>query len=276
MKNIIIPVDFSEQSEFALKTGAILAKKYDAILHVLHMLELSDSIFTHSVTDNKNEMQFMLALAKKKFEPFLEKKYLKGIKVIPMIKHHKVYKEVDIIAKEINADLIIMGSNGLTMQDGLFAGSNAEKMVRNSKTPVLIIKSEPKNFGLKNVVMATDLNPENTLVFLQKSTLFSKLGSIIHLVYVNLPYNHFISSREFNEKVKLFVKAGGSDKVEFIAGYSVEDGLTQYAEKINANLIAISTHARKGLNHFMKGSISEDLANHAKLPVMTFKLQAIQ
>ena len=37
MKNIIIPVDFSQQSEFALQTGAILAKKHDATLHVLHM-----------------------------------------------------------------------------------------------------------------------------------------------------------------------------------------------------------------------------------------------
>jgi nucleotide-binding universal stress UspA family protein len=272
MKNIIIPVDFSKQSEFALRAGAILAKKHDAVLHVLHMLELSESIFTHSEPDNKNEMRFMLALAKKKFEPFLEKDYLEGVKVIPMIKHYKVYKEVDIIAKEIEADLIIMGSHGLTTQDGIFAGSNAEKMVRNSKTPVLIIKSEPKNFDLKNVVMATDLNPENSLVFSQKSALFSTLGSTVHLVYVNLPYNHFISSREFNEKVKVFAKADGSDKVEFIAGYTVEDGLTQYAERINADLIAVSTHARKGLNHFMKGSISEDLANHAKLPVMTFKL----
>ncbi|WP_233265940.1 universal stress protein [Formosa sp. L2A11] len=120
--------------------------------------------------------------------------------------------------------------------------------------------------------MATDLNPENNSVFSQKSALFSTLGSTVHLVYVNLPYKHFISSREFNEKVKVFAKSGGSDNIEFIAGYTVEDGLTQYAEKINADLIVVNTNARKGLSHFLGESISEDLANHAKLPVMTFKL----
>ncbi|GGX11079.1 universal stress protein [Aquimarina muelleri] len=272
MKNIIIPVDFSKQSEFALKAGAILAKKHDAVLYILHMLELSDSIISHSETDNKNEMLFMLALAKKKFAPFLGKEYLEGVKVKTMIKHHKVYKEVDLVAKEVDADLIIMGSHGLTAQDGIFAGSNAEKMVRNSKTPVLIIKSEPKEFELKNVVIATDLNPQNTSVFSQKVAIFSALGSTIHPVYVNLPNNNFTSSKEFKEKVRVFAAAGGSNKVKFIAGYTVEDGLIQYAEETNADLIAVSTHARKGLNHFLKGSISEDLANHAKLPVMTFKL----
>ncbi|MEZ4792412.1 MAG: universal stress protein [Gelidibacter sp.] len=65
MKNIIIPVDFSKQSEFALETGAILAKKHNATLHVLHMLELSDAIFTKSDAENTNEMFFMLALAEK-------------------------------------------------------------------------------------------------------------------------------------------------------------------------------------------------------------------
>ena len=60
MKNIIIPVDFSKQSEFALETGAILAKEHDATLHVLHMLELSESIISKSDSQNMNKMMFML------------------------------------------------------------------------------------------------------------------------------------------------------------------------------------------------------------------------
>ena len=38
------------------------------------------------------------------------------------------------------------------------------------------------------------------------------------------------------------------------------------------DLIVIATHGRKGLSHFFEGSISEDIANHANLPVMTFKI----
>ena len=45
-----------------------------------------------------------------------------------------------------------------------------------------------------------------------------------------------------------------------------------YAKNLNADLIAIGTHGRKGLAHFFNGSLSEDLVNHAKRPVLTFKI----
>lgn len=272
MKNIIIPVDFSKHSEYALKVGATLAKKHDATIHVLHMLELSDSLISQSASQNTNEMMFLLALSRKKFEPFLDKDYLEGVKVEALIKHHKVYKEVDELAQKIDANLIIMGSQGLTGEDGIFAGSNAEKMVRNSTTPVLIIKSEPKDFSLDKVVIGTNLSLKSVASYQKASSIFSTLGSKVHPVFINTPTNHFISSQEFKEKIQKFTNAGGTDQVEFISAHSIEDGLFDYADEINADCVAVSTHARKGLSHFFRGSISEDIANHSHLPVMSFKL----
>ncbi|NNE77164.1 MAG: universal stress protein, partial [Pricia sp.] len=57
-----------------------------------------------------------------------------------------------------------------------------------------------------------------------------------------------------------------------ISDYSVEKGIYGYAKETGADLIAIPTHGRSGLAHFFKGSIGEDLANHANLPVMTFRI----
>ena len=53
---------------------------------------------------------------------------------------------------------------------------------------------------------------------------------------------------------------------------SVEKGILNFANEINANLIGMGTHGRKGISHFFNGSISEDLVNHANMPVMTFKI----
>jgi nucleotide-binding universal stress UspA family protein len=183
-----------------------------------------------------------------------------------------VYSEVDAVAKEVNADLIVMGSKGLTPQSGIFAGSNAEKMVRNSSTPVLIVKSDPDNFNLSNVIFATDMSLESVPAYKKASTVLSKLGCKIQPVYVNRPFTDFINSKEFNAKMKKFAAAGGPSQVKFIAGHTIEDGLMQFAEETNADAIAISTNARKGLNRLLRGSISEELANQSELPVMTFKL----
>ena len=53
---------------------------------------------------------------------------------------------------------------------------------------------------------------------------------------------------------------------------SVEKGILNFSQIINADLIGISTHGRQGISHFFNGSISEDLVNHAKRPVITFKI----
>ena len=55
--------------------------------------------------------------------------------------------------------------------------------------------------------------------------------------------------------------------------YSVEDGILQFAKMKGAKLIGTSTHGRRGLSHFFNGSISEDLVNHANMPVITFRIQ---
>ena len=54
--------------------------------------------------------------------------------------------------------------------------------------------------------------------------------------------------------------------------YTIEKGILNFAHHIDAGLIGISTHGRKGIAHFFNGSVSEDLVNHAKRPVLTFKI----
>ncbi|CAI8390173.1 MAG: Uncharacterised protein [Formosa sp. Hel3_A1_48] len=78
MKKIIIPVDFSKHSEFALESAALLAKKFNSELFILHMLELSNMIYSSSVNDQYEEVTFYLKLAEKKFDNFLDQPYLES------------------------------------------------------------------------------------------------------------------------------------------------------------------------------------------------------
>ena len=68
---------------------------------------------------------------------------------------------------------------------------------------------------------------------------------------------------------------GNSEKlkdVHFICDRTVEKGIISFANSVGADLIAVSTHARKGLSHVFMGSLSEDIANHAALPILTVKM----
>lgn len=279
MKTIIVPIDFSEFSEYALNAAAILAKKNNAEILVVHMLELSTvhAYGEETRNDHTEKALFYIKLAEKKFDEFLRKDYLEGISVTPIIRHFKVFSELGEVASENNADLIVMGSKGSSGLSGFFIGSNTEKVVRHSEIPVLVIKNKPVNWEVKKVVFATDFSDEATPSFLRAVTVLDSLNAEIQLLHVNVPGESFRNTDDMERAVEKFLQdAEGNlnrlSDVHYIADKTAEKGILKYAHKINADMIAITTHGRTGLAHFFEGSISEDLANRANFPVMTFKM----
>lgn len=278
MKKIIVPVDFSEQSEYALEAASILAKINNAEILALHMLEISNAVLTKADNMKQMESLFFLRLAEQKFKDFLNKDYLKGVKVTPIIKHFKVFSEVNEVAKEHHADLIVMGSQGASGIKEVLVGSNTEKVVRYSDIPVLIIKHNPILMDFENMVFACDFSEEAIEQYIKAKEMAVKLGAKMHLVYVNLPGSMFKSSAEIEKQVATFLRKadGGIEKmneVNYVNDYTIEKGILNFSNVIGADLIAVATHGRKGIAHFFEGSISEDIANHSTLPVMTFKIQ---
>jgi nucleotide-binding universal stress UspA family protein len=100
----------------------------------------------------------------------------------------------------------------------------------------------------------------------------------MHLVYVNLPAERFRSTPQMEEKAREFLLSADSgdfenlNNVVYRDAYTAEDGIFSYSNQINADLIAVSTHGRRGLSHFFFGSVGEDIANHSDIPVITFKI----
>jgi nucleotide-binding universal stress UspA family protein len=273
MKKIIVPVDFSGPSEVALKTAASIAKKFGSEIFVLHMLEMSDVLMNYSAEAHQQQAIFLIKMAEKKLGGFLDKPYLKGVKVTPIIKHYKVYSEVNVIAEKHNADLIVMGSQGSEGLKEIFVGSNAEKMVRNAKIPVMVIKDEIVDFEIRRFVFACDFELENLPAFHKAKALADKLSAELILVNINTPGDSFLSTKDAFRKINQFLhEAKASLEVEIYNDYTVERGILAFSESRNADIIGLPTHGRKGISHFFMGSIGEDLANHSRIPVMTFKL----
>ena len=191
MKKIIVPVDFSEHSNYALQAAAILAKKYDAEILALHMLEISETILTKGETALQDETVFFIKLAEKKFNEFLEQDFLEGISVTPIVKHFKVFSEVNDVAKEQNADIIVMGSHGSSGIKEIFVGSNTEKVVRHADIPVLVVKNQPATLSFDNVVFASDFTEKSVTPLLKATQVFKRLGFKFNLITSNTPRRNF-------------------------------------------------------------------------------------
>lgn len=277
MKKIIVPIDFSEYSEYALQTASFLAKNNNAEILVVHMLELSNAVISQSENYSQQETVFYLKLAEQKFKQFLSKDYLKDIKVTPIIKHYKIFSELNEIAREEKASLVVMGSQGTSGIKEIFVGSNTEKVVRNSNIPVLVVKNKPILSNFKKALFACDFSDDDLVPYQKAKDFLTKIDCELQLLYVNTPYAKFKSTKERKEKVSKFLQKAGENldivnNIAYVADYTVEKGILEYAKLNNIDLIIMATHGRKGLAHFIEGSISEDVANHSSLPVMTFKI----
>ncbi len=274
MKRILVPTDFSEQAENALKVAAQIAKKIGSEIYVLNSLELPLHLASSNETSSKPESLFFIKLSKKYFEELLKKPYLEGLLIHEAIMGHgEVYDDVNYVIKEKDIDLVIMGSHGNNGFMEMFIGSNTEKVVRTSKAPVLVIKNDHIEFKTKNFVYATDFSEECKKPFIEVQKIATTIESHLKLLYVNTPGN-FKTTSEINEKIADFVKdiTVENYSVTIYNDTSVERGILNFAKDTDAHLIGMGTHGRKGLSHFFNGSVSEDLVNHANMPVITFKI----
>jgi len=98
MKNIIVPIDFSDQSDNALQVAASIAEKNNATIYALHMLELNEAILSSSEGFHPEQTVFLIKLAEKRLGDFLDKSYLERVTVVPIIKHFKVFSEISQVA----------------------------------------------------------------------------------------------------------------------------------------------------------------------------------
>ena len=274
MKSIIVPVDFSKQSEQALKVAADIAKKHGAELLVLHMLELSPAIMSDSGYVSQEQIVHLIKIGEKRFNDFLDKPYLKGVNIVPVIKHYKVFSEVNEVAEKHNADLIVMGSHGTDGLQEIFIGSNTERVVRSSDIPVLVIKGEDMDkFRAERFVFACDFKEESVPALLKAVEMAEILKSQLLLVYINTPGDEFLSTEDAYNRVSRFLNLAKLGlEVQIYNDYTVEKGVLNYSESVAADLIGIPTHGRKGLSHFFMGSIGENIANHSNTAVVTFKI----
>lgn len=292
IKKILVPTDFSLRANSALSVAVSIAKQTDAEITLLHIIEVpaqavggagSDFIGTAggigagSVEDNEEIMRvpYMVNLIKYtrgKIEELKEK--YSDVTIHEKVVFDRVHKHIYHFVEDNNVDLVVMGSNGAAGMDEIIVGSNTERVVRHLNIPVLTIKSEVGDFTPRNIVFASDFEhkSEETVNFLK---LMQKLyGSTVHLVKVITP-NNFETSTTTEKRIQDFIAQSNLDNatVNFFNYYTEEEGIISFAESVGADIVTLTTHGRTGISRFLMGSIAENVTNHAKTTVVTFKLK---
>ena len=140
--NIVFATDFSDNSILAFKSAKSLAIAHKAKLLILFVQkDTEDTRFHYSIArlspeDTKDIVEKNI---EDHFSRYIEKNAGDFKDYEKIVRHGKPFAEILKLSEERSADLIVVGSHGRTGIEHVMLGSTSERLVRRSKTPVLII-----------------------------------------------------------------------------------------------------------------------------------------
>ena len=281
MKAILIPTDFSEQANNALDVAYAIAKKNNASIKLLHIIEAPGvgsfntmgEVYTGDPMNNIYIME-MMKVMKGKMEMLVNDPKYSGVEMNYNVTVGNAFSGISNEINEFNIDMVVMGSKGSSGLEETLIGSNTEKVVRRAKCPVLTVKDKMDVDTIKNIVFASDFRAKGGNVIAALKDFAAAFGAKMHLLKVNTP-NSFSSDRELRGRMNEFARKHGLENytINIYSHEDEEDGIIYFADDIKADVIALGTHGRTGLMHLLSGSIAEDIVNHARRPVWTYKIE---
>jgi nucleotide-binding universal stress UspA family protein len=293
IKNVLVPIDFSERSLDALETALRLTKRIGAQLHLIHVYE-PDYPLTTVMAMPIVLPPAQVAQGVRRHLKDVAKKH--GVELRPANTHAiagSPYEEICRIAREQKIDLIVAATRGNTGVKHLLLGSTAERIVRHSPCPVLVVHPKAKNaksarsdllFG--KIVVPIDFSECSLKGLDYAKALARQFGS--KLVLLNsVVFQYYIISDEYArydlpllmqqaEKASRHQMRDLIEKTDW-DGIDVEQSLQighagqqicARAAEHDADLIVTSTHGTTGFKHILVGSTAEYVVRHATCPVL--------
>ena len=275
MKKILVPCDFSDAAVQAFKFAVEIANQSEGEILLLNVIELPvmhDSVLMPTLSFEEAFLKDMKANADKNFSKMIDRWAKDGPKVKSFIDYGPTAHVICEFTNSKKVDLVIMGTKGATGLKEFLVGSNTEKVVRWSKVPVIAVKKSVKVSAIKNIVFPNTLEDskvqdEFTMKVKELQNFFK---AKLHILFVNTPAN-FKRDADTHKQLESFAKRFmlKNYTLNVFNATDQEMGVTDFAHELNADMVAMATHGRRGLNHLLSGSVAEDTVNHIDCPIWT-------
>lgn len=273
MKKILVPCDFSKPAINAFRVALDVAGQSNGKIYLMNVLELPvihDTLLTPVATFKQDFLSGWKENIITELNSLIAK-YKTDVKIIPCAEVGSPAQVIKEFCEENSIDIVIMGSHGANGFREFLIGSTAEKVVRYSPVPVLVIKQYYKG-PIKHIVFPNTLETEGQQDLTMKvKALQAFFKATVHIVFINTPSN-FTADIVTSPRLKAFVRhfMFKDYTINIYNDQYEEDGIMNFTKSIKGNLIAMGTHARKGIPHMINGSVAENVVNHTDTPIWTY------
>ncbi len=287
-KTILAATDFSTTADNAAKLARDLGRRFDAHLHMLHVVVILDD--AHLESEHRRQLEELMADTDKARRTVLEgdAEARTGVDITSHLVRGLTPGETIVeSAERLDCDLIVMGTHGRRGISHLLLGSVAERVVRTSSMPVLTIRSEAtvNPDGITRILVPHDFSEASATAVGYAADWARALGAEITLLHVVEPvvYPEFYSVdvltedlmkrlKTRSEEALLKTAAGLTESVPTHTAVAVgraADTITSYVDSEKFDLVVMATRGLSGLEHILLGSVTESVLRRCRVPMLT-------
>jgi nucleotide-binding universal stress UspA family protein len=268
MKQIIVPVDFSQEAMEGLSLAITLAQYIPSVIEMVYV-QKDKNEFYHIAREKERN------LAEEKFKKIQDEyqsKLPENTELKYIIKKGKIYREVVNQAHSFTDSFIVSSTHGASGFEKFFLGSNTFKIITATTKPVFTIRDTISPKEIKNIILPIDTSHDTR----QKTTFTAELAQYcnakIHVVSVcQTPTNEFEKKLNIYSKqtCEYLQKQNVAYTKDFRSGKNITDLTLEYADEVKADLISIMTEQSVAFSGVVIGGNAQEILNKSDYPVLS-------
>jgi nucleotide-binding universal stress UspA family protein len=281
---LLVPTDGSDVAEAAGDAAIALARRFDAELHALHVLEMGElppgfedeeaGDFAHRGEEAATALAERAAAA--------------GVESASAVleSNQQIHEAILSYAEDHGVDCIVMGTYGRTGIDRFVLGSVAEQTLRESPVPVVTVHEDTViDADFESILVPTDGSDSAEAAVDQAIELASADDAALHVVYVVdtgvvwdetgagtvLDALEGAGQRALDSVVERARAAGVSTVEASVLNGVPHRAIDEYATERDVDLVVMGTHGRTGVDRYLLGSVTERVVRLTDVPVLALK-----
>lgn len=263
MNTVILPTDFSPASKNAVKYILKVLQQIPTIFKLLYVYHPIPDVTGMNIVSELSDIQKdKLKKLSLEYQGMIDAQGSLNL-IDPVFESGLAAEKIDEYSKNEKADLIVMGTSGKGDAFKNLFGSVSLEIAKRAEVPLLLVPPNSKQEKLKNIMFLTNDPSVEQIAFSDLVDFAKRFDARIYIVHVSekddAPYPFEWFRRAYN---KIETKVIQKDRVDF------DRLISDYAEELDIDMIAMVHGKRSFISSLFHRSISKQMAIHTDFPLM--------
>jgi nucleotide-binding universal stress UspA family protein len=273
IKNILVPTDFSDLSFNAITTAIGICERQNALMVLAHVIEVNQFKESSPFVGLLEYLGQLTDYAKsmmEKIETSIKENH--KIKVTSTITTGNISDNICMLAEKREADLIVMGTHGISGVREFFIGSTSFRVVKYAPCPVMTVPSEGEWKSFKKILFPVRITPGALEKYDFIRPIISKNNAQLVVLGIanDYPREKITKVIEMVDQLRdRLTEDGVKTEIKYSISNKIAERVLAAAKKNEVDLIVITASLDKSLKNLFVGPYAQQIVNHARVPILS-------